>query len=120
MSFSSLGLPFPWDAFMASPIRNPSTLAFPFRKSATSDGCSAMMRSIRASSSSVSETWRKPPFSTISSGVLMLRHLKEDAAADRIENALKEVYKESKVLTYDMGGRAKGSEFTDYLISKMA
>lgn len=60
------------------------------------------------------------PTATISSGVLMLRHLKEDAAADRIENALKEVYKESKVLTYDMGGRAKGSEFTDYLISKMA
>jgi isocitrate dehydrogenase (NAD+) len=60
------------------------------------------------------------PTATISSGILMLRHLKEEKAADRIENALKEVYLEGKVLTYDMGGNAKGSEFTTYLIEKMS
>lgn len=59
------------------------------------------------------------PTATISSGILMLRHLNEEKAADRIENALKGVYKEGKVLTYDMGGTAKGSEFTDYLIKNL-
>jgi len=58
------------------------------------------------------------PTATILSGVLMLRHLKEDAAADRIENALKKVYAEGKTLTYDMGGTAKGSEFTEELIKR--
>jgi isocitrate dehydrogenase (NAD+) len=60
------------------------------------------------------------PTATISSGILMLRHLKEEKAADLIENALIEVYREGKVLTYDMGGKAKGSEFAAYLIDKMS
>ncbi len=59
------------------------------------------------------------PTATISSGILMLRHLKEEKAADRIENALKEVFREGKVITYDLGGKASGSEFTDHLIKKM-
>ena len=59
------------------------------------------------------------PTATIISGILMLRHLKEDAAADRIEDALTQVFREGRVLTYDLGGKAKCSEFTDYVISKM-
>jgi len=59
------------------------------------------------------------PAATISSGILMLRHLKEDKAADSIEKALTDVFREGKVLTYDLGGKAKGSEFTEYVISKM-
>lgn len=42
------------------------------------------------------------PTATILSGVLMLRHLKEDKAADRLENAVKAVIKEGKDVTYDM------------------
>ncbi|MEA3254750.1 MAG: isocitrate/isopropylmalate dehydrogenase family protein [Candidatus Altiarchaeota archaeon] len=59
------------------------------------------------------------PSATILSGVLMLRHLGEVEAADRIENALAEVFSEGRVLTYDLGGSAKTSEFTDYVISKL-
>ena len=59
------------------------------------------------------------PAATIISGILMLRHLKEDKAADRIEKAVAEAFRERKVLTYDLGGTAKGSEYTDYLISKI-
>ena len=59
------------------------------------------------------------PAATISSGILMLRHRKEDKAADSIEKALTDVFREGKVLTYDLGGKAKGSEFTEYVISKM-
>ena len=59
------------------------------------------------------------PAATILSGIMMLRHLKEDAAADRIEDAITRAFKEGKHLTYDLGGKAKCSEFTDYVISKM-
>ncbi len=42
------------------------------------------------------------PTATILSGVLMLRYLKEDKAADRLETAVKEVIKEGKFVTYDL------------------
>jgi len=42
------------------------------------------------------------PTATILSGVLMLRHIGEAKAADRLENAVKEVIKEGKSVTYDL------------------
>ena len=42
------------------------------------------------------------PTALILSGVLMLRHLKENAAADRLENAVARVIREGKDVTYDM------------------
>jgi isocitrate dehydrogenase (NAD+) len=42
------------------------------------------------------------PTAMILSGVLMLRYLKEDSAADRLENAVREVLKEAKAVTYDL------------------
>lgn len=45
------------------------------------------------------------PTATILSGVLMLRHLKEDVAADRLEKAVKDVLREGKDVTYDLKDR---------------
>jgi isocitrate dehydrogenase (NAD+) len=42
------------------------------------------------------------PMAMILSGVLMLRHIKEDKAAEALENAVKEVLAEGKSLTYDL------------------
>jgi len=42
------------------------------------------------------------PTATLLSGVLMLRHLEEIDAADRMENAIAEVIAEGKHVTYDM------------------
>ncbi len=42
------------------------------------------------------------PTATILSGVLMLRHLNENTAADRLENAVKDIIREKKFVTYDM------------------
>jgi len=42
------------------------------------------------------------PTAMILSGVLMLRHIKEDGAADNLENAVKEVLGEGKSVTYDL------------------
>lgn len=42
------------------------------------------------------------PIAMILSGVMMLRHLREESAAERLEGAVREVIKEGKTLTYDM------------------
>ncbi|MDD4979920.1 MAG: isocitrate/isopropylmalate dehydrogenase family protein [Candidatus Omnitrophica bacterium] len=42
------------------------------------------------------------PMAMILSGVLMLRHIKEDRAADKLEEALKKVLAEGKSVTYDL------------------
>ena len=42
------------------------------------------------------------PLAMMLSGVMMLRHLKETEAADRMENAIAELIREGKYVTYDM------------------
>jgi isocitrate dehydrogenase (NAD+) len=42
------------------------------------------------------------PTAMILSGVLMLRHIKEDAAADALEASVKKVLAEGKYVTYDL------------------
>ena len=46
--------------------------------------------------------WKMNPTALILSGVLMLEHLKEEAAAKRLEAAVARVIKEGKDVTYDM------------------
>ncbi|HHN65169.1 MAG TPA: isocitrate/isopropylmalate dehydrogenase family protein [Nitrospirae bacterium] len=45
---------------------------------------------------------RVNPLAMILSGVMMLRHLGEDRAADAVEGAIKEVIEEGRYVTYDM------------------
>ncbi len=45
---------------------------------------------------------RANPMAMMLSGVLMLRHLDEGAAADRLEHAIADVIREGKSVTYDM------------------
>jgi isocitrate dehydrogenase (NAD+) len=65
------------------------------------------------------------PTALILSGMLMLRHLKENEAADRLEKAVAAVIAEGKDVTYDMkpdrnDPTAVGtSEFADAIIRKM-
>jgi len=59
------------------------------------------------------------PTALLQSGILMLRHLGEPAAADKVESAMMSVFAEGKVRTRDIGGTAKTSEFTDAIIAKM-
>ena len=42
------------------------------------------------------------PTATILSAVWMLRHLKEDAAADRLDKAVRIILKEGASVTYDL------------------
>lgn len=59
------------------------------------------------------------PTALILSGVLMLRHLGEGAAADRVEDALRAVIGEGREVTYDLGGSAGTSEFADAVIRRL-
>ncbi len=59
------------------------------------------------------------PTALMLSGVLMLRHLGEQAAAERVETALREVIAEGKHTTYDLGGDAGTSGFADAIIERL-
>jgi isocitrate dehydrogenase (NAD+) len=59
------------------------------------------------------------PTAMMMSAIMMLRHIGENKAAERLENALVEVYKEGKVRTRDVGGIAKTAEFADAVIAKL-
>ncbi len=59
------------------------------------------------------------PTALMLSGVLMLRHLGETAAAERVEDAIRGVIAEGRAITYDLGGRAGTSDMTDAVIERL-
>ena len=65
------------------------------------------------------------PSALMLSGVMMLRHLEETEAADRLENAIADVIREGENVTYDLkptrdDPSAVGtSEYADAIIEKM-
>lgn len=59
------------------------------------------------------------PSACILSGAMMLEYLGEKSASKKIINAIKEVIKEGKTLTYDLGGTAKTSQMTQAIIQKL-
>jgi isocitrate dehydrogenase (NAD+) len=60
------------------------------------------------------------PTALLMSAIMMLRHLGEMGAAQRIEEALHRVYREGKSLTRDVGGKASTAEFTGAVIAAFA
>src|SRR6476646_9552273 len=59
------------------------------------------------------------PTALILSGALMLRHLGEVPAAERVEEALRRVIEEGRSTTYDLGGTAGTSQFADAIIQRL-
>ena len=59
------------------------------------------------------------PTALLQSAILMLRHIDERAAADKIETAMLKVFTEGNVRTRDIGGTASTDEFADAIISAM-
>ena len=50
----------------------------------------------------------------------MLRHLGEQAAAERVEDAIRGVIAEGRAVTYDLGGNAGTSDFADAIVGRLA
>jgi len=59
------------------------------------------------------------PTALLQSAVMMLRHLREPTAADRVENALTTVYRRGEVRTRDLGGTASTGDFTAAVIAEL-
>jgi isocitrate dehydrogenase (NAD+) len=59
------------------------------------------------------------PTALLLSAKLMLEYLGEVEAAEKLENAIAEVIKEGKVVTYDLGGNAKNYEMAEEIIRKL-
>jgi isocitrate dehydrogenase (NAD+) len=62
---------------------------------------------------------RANPTALILSGVLMLRHLGQPEAADRVETALRDVVAEGRATTADLGGPAGTREFADAIVERL-
>ncbi len=60
------------------------------------------------------------PLAVILTSANMMRHLGEVDLANRIERTVREILNEREVLTADLGGRAKTSEMTEAMISKIS
>src|SRR5256884_1038946 len=76
------------------------------------DRC-AIFEAVHGSAPDIAGKGLANPTAVLQSAILMLRHLKEIEAADRMHAALEKTYKEKLHLTRDMGGTASTSEFAD-------
>jgi isocitrate dehydrogenase (NAD+) len=59
------------------------------------------------------------PTALLQSAILMLRHIDEAEAADRVQGAVEHVYRERKTLTRDVGGTAGTKVFADAVIAAL-
>jgi isocitrate/isopropylmalate dehydrogenase len=82
------------------------------------DEC-AMFEAVHGTAPDIAGKGLANPTALLMSAVLMLRHLGECSAADRLEAALQKVYKEGKHVTRDIGGKASTQEFTDAVIEAL-
>jgi isocitrate dehydrogenase (NAD+) len=59
------------------------------------------------------------PTALLMSAIMMLRHIGENAAGDRIESSLNKVLAKRERITRDLGGTATTSEFADAVIARL-
>jgi len=75
----------------------------------------AVFEAVHGSAPDIAGKGLANPTALVQSAVMMLHHLRETAAAERIERALLDLYRAGKVRTRDLGGAASTREFTDAL-----
>ena len=82
------------------------------------DDC-AIFEAVHGSAPDIAGRNLANPTALLRSGLLMLRHLGEQDAANRIRAALERVYRVKEKRTRDVGGQAGTSEFADAVIAEM-
>jgi isocitrate dehydrogenase (NAD+) len=82
------------------------------------DEC-AMFEAVHGTAPDIAGKGFANPTALLMSSILMLDHLGERTAAERIQNALESVYREAKHTTRDVGGKAGTEEFADALIAAL-
>jgi len=82
------------------------------------DEC-AMFEAVHGTAPDIAGKGYANPTALLMSSVLMLDHLAERTAAERIQKALERVYREGKYTTRDVGGKASTEEFADAVIAAL-
>jgi len=82
------------------------------------DEC-AMFEAVHGTAPDIAGKGFANPTALLMSSILMLDHLGERTAAERIQNALEKVYREAKHTTRDVGGKAGTQEFADAVIAAL-
>ncbi|HUC52596.1 MAG TPA: isocitrate dehydrogenase (NAD(+)) [Candidatus Cybelea sp.] len=82
------------------------------------DQC-AMFEAVHGTAPDIAGKGFANPTALLMSSVLMLDHVGEPTAAERIQKALERVYRQAKHTTRDVGGRAGTEEFTDAVIAAL-
>jgi isocitrate dehydrogenase (NAD+) len=82
------------------------------------DDC-AMFEAVHGTAPDIAGKGLANPTALIMSAILMLDHLGERSAAERIHNALVKVYRSGKHTTRDVKGKATTEEFADAVIASL-
>jgi isocitrate dehydrogenase (NAD+) len=87
--------------------------------SANIGGECAMFEAVHGTAPDIAGKGFANPTALLMSSILMLDHLAERTAAERIQKALETVYREAKHTTRDVGGKAGTEEFADAVIAAL-
>jgi isocitrate dehydrogenase (NAD+) len=87
--------------------------------SANIGDAAAVFEAVHGSAPDIAGKGVANPTALIFAGVLMLRHLGENGAADRVKAATRAVLAAGDVRTRDLGGSSGTAEFTDAVIAAM-
>jgi isocitrate dehydrogenase (NAD+) len=79
----------------------------------------AMFEAVHGTAPDIAGKGLANPTALLMSSILMLIHVGEWSASQRIEAALHRVYREGKHITRDVGGTAGTNEFTDAVIAAL-
>src|SRR5712691_614843 len=82
------------------------------------DEC-AMFEAVHGTAPDIAGKGFANPTALLMSAIMMLNHLGESSAAQRIQAALEKVYGEGQHATRDLGGTATTQEFTDAVIAAL-
>ena len=82
------------------------------------DEC-AMFEAVHGTAPDIAGKGLANPTALLMSAILMLDHLGERAAAERIEAALVKTYRDAKFTTKDVGGKANTEQFTNAVLESL-
>lgn len=79
----------------------------------------AVFEAVHGSAPDIAGQGLANPTALMLSGVMMLIHLKEMEAANRLQTAIESVYAQQQHVTRDVGGQAGTKEFTDAVVAAL-
>ena len=79
----------------------------------------AVFEAVHGSAPDIAGRGLANPTALMECSVMMLRHLREVAASDRLESAIRKTYAAGKSLTTDVGGSSSTKDFTDAVIANL-